>query len=70
MWRHIYYPAAYSTTTLYHIVLALKTSSMQRLPTSQKETVTILISNIHIVHIQDISTSWTTHLPLLQNTTL
>ena len=43
---------------------------MLRLPTSQKETVTIPTYNIHIVHVLDMFTSWTTHPPPLQNTTL
>ena len=70
MWRHTYYPAAYSTPTLFHIVLVLKTNPMQKLPTNQRETATMSMCNIHIVHIQYMSTSWTTNFPSLQNTTL
>ena len=69
MWGHICYSATYCTPTLYHIVLVLKTSPMQRLTTSQKDTVAILVYNIHIIHMQYMSTSWATHLPPLQNTT-
>ena len=60
----IFYPNPVSYST------GAQTSTTQSLPTSQKETVTILLYNIHIVHIQDISTNWTTHLPPFQNTTL
>ena len=69
MWRHTHYPAVYSITTLYHIVSALKTSPIQRLPASQKETATTPISNIQIVHIQYMCNSQTIHLPPVQNIT-
>ena len=62
-------PCSLFYPTLFHIVLALKTSPMQRLPTSQKETATIPTYNNHIVHIQYMSTSLTTHLTPLRNTT-